>query len=140
MLDKVNENVFFKTLNESPKFRHDNIKASIERNEILVKYLIELYELPLVKEVYFQDISTKSYNGTKRSKLKKEEIILIKKIEMHGVGKRGLDSIFKNASNYENEFRQYFGFSECIKKDAELTRQILIDFFDEYIQAIDDNN
>lgn len=138
MLDKVNQTVFFKTINESPKFRYDNICASIDRNQNLVKYLIELYQLPLVKEVYFQGISTKSYNGSKRSRLKKEEIILIKKIEMHGVGKRGLDKLFADASNYESEFRDYFGFGEELDKDQELIRQILIEFFDNYIKEIRD--
>lgn len=138
MLDKVNQSVFFKTINESPKFRHDNICASIDRNQSLVKYIIELYELFLVKEVYFQGISTKSYNGSKRTRLKKEEIILIKKIEMHGVAKSGLDKLFKDASNYENEFRDYFGFNEPLEKDRELTRQILIEFFDNYIKEIRD--
>ncbi len=140
MVDKLNQSVFFKTINESPKFRNDNIRATIEFNPNIVKYLIELYELYLVKEVYFQGISTKSYNGSKRNKLKKEEIILIKKIEMHGVAKRGLDNLFQSASNYENEFREYFGFSEPLEKDAELTRQILIEFYDDYIKEIRDDN
>lgn len=136
MLDKINQSVFFKTINESPKFRYDNIRASIDRNASLVKYIIELYELFLVKEIYFQGISSKSYNGSKRTKLKKEEMILIKKIEMHGVAKSGLDRLFQDASNYENEFRNYFGFSEPLEKDRELTRQILIEFFDNYIKEI----
>ncbi|WOO89371.1 hypothetical protein R2F61_01315 [Mollicutes bacterium LVI A0078] len=140
MVDKLNQSVFFKTINESPKFRNDNIRATIELNPNIVKYLIELYGLSLVKEVYFQGISTKTYNGSKRNKLKKEEIILIKKIEMHGVAKRGLGNLFQNASNYENEFREYFGFSEALEKDAELTRQILIEFYDNYIKEISDDN
>ncbi len=140
MVDKLNQSVFFKTINESPKFRNDNIRATIELNPNIVKYLIELYQLYLVKEVYFQGISTKSYNGSKRNKLKKEEIILIKKIEMHGVAKRGLGNLFRNASNYENEFREYFGYSEALEKDAELTRQILIEFYDDYIKEIRDNS
>ncbi len=138
MIDKINQSVFFKTIDESPKFRHDNICASIEQNQNLVKYLIELYQLPLVKEVYFQGISTKSYNGSKRSRLKKEEITLIKKIEMHGIGKSGLDKLFAEAANYESEFRDYFGFSEDIDKDRELVKQTLIEFSDNFIKEIRD--
>lgn len=40
MLQTISDNVFFKTIDESPKFRHDNIVASIKLRPRTVEKVI----------------------------------------------------------------------------------------------------
>lgn len=137
MLDNILDEVFLKTIDQSPKFRSENIKASMNYRRATVDSIIELYELNLVNEVYYQGISTKTYNGSKRSKLKKQEIILIKKIKISEVAKRSFDQVLQEASAYENEFREYFKTFESSEIDYKLVELILADVFQAYFKKIE---
>lgn len=137
MLENILDTVFFKTVDESPKFRHDNIEASIKYRGQTVERVIEIYDLNLITEIYFQGISIKSYNGKKRNKLKQQEILLIKKIKISEVAKKSLDDVLSNASTYEDEFRSYFNTSEDASIDSIFVKTILEEFYEQYMNKIE---
>lgn len=137
MLETISDNVFLKTLDESPKFRFDNINASIHLRPHTVNRVIEIYDLNLVKEIYYQGISSKSYNGNKRNRLKSQEILLIKKIKISELAKKSLDDVFKNALGYEQEFKDYFQMTEDLEENKQLVKHILDDFYNDYIQEVE---
>lgn len=136
MLENISDNVFFKTINESPKFRHDTIVASITIRPMIVDKVVEIYKLNLVMEVYFQDISIKSYNSNKRNKLKAQEILLIKKVKIAEIAKGLLDEVFENAISYENQFRDHFDIIKSVEEDQIFVKSILDDFYEDYIKQL----
>lgn len=137
MLENILDTVFFKSIDESPKFRRDNIEASIKYRRQLVEQVIELFELNLVTEVYFQGISTKSYNGNKRNRLKEQEILLIKKIKICEIAKRSFDDVLRNAILYENEFREYFNTREEFETDRLFVKTIIDQFYEDYMSKFE---
>ncbi len=129
MIDTINEIVYFKTLDESPKFRADNIKNEINLNPELVLEIIEVYNLNLVQEVYLQAINIKSYNGPKRNKLKVQEIILIKKLKAYELMLAKLEEMFSEAVEYEHKFRKYFDYPFSFEEDRVFVESMLKNYY-----------
>lgn len=132
--------VFFKTVDESPKFRRDNIVANLTTKPDVVKTIISVYKLKLVDEVYLRGISSKSYNGNKRNKLKIEEIILIKKIKVYDLAQSNLTQIFKNSLEYERQFKEHFDFPLMYEEDRVFSKQILVNFYEDFINEHENKN
>ncbi len=138
----VEDNVVLKTLDESPRFRSDLIKQKIEKSNDLVTAIIDQYELKLVHDIYQQGVNIESYNSKKRAKLKKQELILIKKICIYDVLGKHMRHIIDEVVEIDLCFTEQFNDNFHQTVDHDFVYQQFFQFIDSYFEeyAIRSNN
>ncbi len=122
---EIDSKVFFQALEESPKFRRTFIRQHIKLNKQLVARITEHYCLQLIDEIYFIEINVNTYNSQKRKKLKKQEIILIKKIIIFEGVRNDFIKLEDNVKKYENAFSSYFHQNFKMEGDSQLAEEII---------------
>lgn len=77
---QFNTDIIIKNIERSPKFRTEYINNTINEYPELCDEICNIYQLELIMQVYFLKINVNTFNSQKRRNLKREELILIKKI------------------------------------------------------------
>ncbi len=129
--------VFFSTIDTSPKYRKKIIEVEIIRDKEFIESLCENFQLNLIKEIYFTKINRNTYNSKKRDKLKEQEIILIKKLMVYKPIIDALVNLENTILDLNKLYIQYFhsNFIEDHYQDKQyikiLLKKIINDYFEE---------
>ncbi len=129
--------VFFSTIDTSPKYRKKIIEVEIIRDKEFIESLCENFQLNLIKEIYFTKINRNTYNSKKRDKLKEQEIILIKKLMVYKPIIDALVNLENTILDLNKLYIQYFhsNFIEDHYQDKQyikiLFKKIINDYFEE---------
>lgn len=132
----IDEEVLLKVIDESPRHRAEYIRKTLTIEHDLIVEICELFSLELVVNVYIKNVNTDTYNSEKRKKLKRQEIILIKKLQVFKVLIENFENIESRVKNIDYTFTQKFGENYHVDQDWIFTNFILEKrlktYFDEY--------
>ncbi len=132
---EVAKDVFLDTIDNSPKFRTKYIEEKIKQDGELTKLICEIYELNLVRDIYYLNIVKESFNSKKRTELKFQEIMLIKKLLIYQNVLQGLINITDQAYETDDEFTFQFKRNFHSEQDRALFQMIINDITEMYFNS-----
>lgn len=132
---EVAKDVFLDTIDNSPKFRVKYIEQQMKNDGELTKIICDTYALDLVKEIYYLNIPKESYNSKKRTALKYEEIMLIKKLLLYQNILECLINLVDTTYETDDQFTKQFKRNFHSDKDSLIFRKIVNDMADMYFNS-----
>lgn len=136
----VKEEIIFKIFDESPRFRRDYIEMEMQKENEVFMLICKYYNLNIVTDVYVQNINIETFNSKKRVKLKKQELILIKKLKVFNCLKHHLLATSSEVTEIDRAFTKYFGEDYHEVVDHDLSYQIIFKVVEIYFREYDEQN
>ncbi len=132
---EVAKDVFLDTINHSPKFRTKFIEEQIKQDTVLTKQICEVYDLHLVKDIYYFGIVKETFNSKKRRELKYQEIMFIKKIMIFQSFLRSIIEFIDETYELDQQFTDQFHNNFHSDVDRVLFENIISDLMETYFNG-----
>ncbi len=132
---EVAKDVFLDTINHSPKFRTKFIEEQIKQDTVLTKQICEVYDLHLVKDIYYFGIVKETFNSKKRRELKYQEIMFIKKIMIFQSFLRSIIEFIDETYELDQQFTDQFHNNFYSDVDRVLFENIISDLMETYFNG-----
>lgn len=134
MLSNIDGTILCAAIEESPKFRRRYLEVKVEEKYDLSKKIIDIYHLNLIDDVYCKRQLLSTFNSKKRTKLKEQEVIFIKKFEILRLSLDSLDSVIEKVLDIEEMFRNNFDYEFIDGADRDLIRYIMGETIGSYFE------